>query len=107
MKAYPVHVYRPSYTGRDPRRRAKHLEKLRIADRVEKHLNRHLESLPNNSVQVYLNYQVARDIQEDGTIVAEIINGTDGGSNGITIVKGSFAKAMANAGRPPDLWDES
>lgn len=107
MKSYPVYVYRPSYRGSDPRKRAKHMEKLRVAQKVEDHLNAELAKLRNNSVQVFLNYEVAGAIREPMAIVEEIINGTDGGSNGITIVKGSFAKAMENGRRTSEEWDES
>lgn len=107
MKSYPVTMYRPSYRGADPKKRAKNLERHRIASRVEQYLNEALGKLPNNSVQVFLNYQVAAELHERLDLVAEIINGTDGGSNGITIVKGSFDKARVNAGRPPDEWDET
>lgn len=78
-----------------------------MAARVEAYLNADLAKLPNNSIQVYLNYAVARDLREDPKAVADIINGTDGGSNGITIVKGRFDKAMENKGRPPEEWDHS
>jgi hypothetical protein len=107
MKRYPVTMYRPSYRGADPKKRAQNLERHRIAGRVERHLNEALGKLPNNSVQVFLNYEVAAALRESPDLVAEIINGTDGGSNGITIVKGSFEKAHLNAGRPADAWDET
>jgi len=100
-------MHRPSYRGADPKKRAKNLERHRIAERVERHLNEALAQLPNNSIQVFLNYQVAAELHESPALVAEIINGTDGGSNGITIVKGSFEKARLNAGRPPEEWDET
>jgi hypothetical protein len=49
-----------------------HLDRLRTADRVEKRLNRPLESLLNNSVRAHLDCQVVWDIREDETILAEI-----------------------------------
>ncbi len=96
MKAYPVTVHREHYRGSDPKKRAKNTNYNRIVEKVEAYLNDDLSSRPDDSVTVYISYSVARAIGEDGETVRNIIMGTDGGSNGITIIKGDYERAMAN-----------
>jgi hypothetical protein len=95
MKSYPVSVRREEYRGSDPRKRAKVTEHNRIAQRVEDHLNDDLARQPQDTVHVYESYDVASAIGEDSAVVHDVIHATDGGANGITIVKGDFTRAMA------------
>jgi hypothetical protein len=100
MKFYPITVPRAQYRGADPRKRAKNTNLNRIADKVEKYLNADLAERPDDSVTVYMSYSVAHSISEDTEIVRNIIMGIDGGSNGVTIVKGDYERAMiANPSR--------
>ena len=94
MKSYPISVHRETYRGSDPRKRAKVSEYNRVASRIEDHLNRDLERQPQDSVQVYTSYVIASEIGEDSALVHDIIFATDCGSNGITIYKGDYDRAM-------------
>ena len=97
MKLYPVTVHREYYRGADPKKRMKNTNYNRIAGKVEAYLNDDLAKRPDDSVTVYISYSVARAIGEDTEIVRSIIMGTDGGSNGITIVKGNYERAMESS----------
>lgn len=107
MKAYPVTVYRESYRGADSKKRAKMSNYNRVAGRIEAHLNNYLSKQPDDTVHVFLSYSIASQLGERSDIVHSIVFGTDGGSNGITVVKGNFDRAMAArderaANRPSD-----
>lgn len=106
MKGYPVSVRREGYRGSDARKRAKVNNINRIAARIEGYLNDDLAKQPNDTVHVYVSYMVARDISEDEETVRRIIFATDGGGNGITIVKGDFQRAMEAQRRPPAQQSE-
>ncbi len=100
MISYPVFVARKSYRGSDPKRRAKVANINRIAARIEDYLNQDLSAKPDDSIHVYSSYSIAHDIREDSEIVHDVIFATDCGSNGITIVKGDYERAM-RGGRLP------
>jgi hypothetical protein len=94
MKSYPVSIARQSYRGSDARKRMKVDNLNRIAGRIEEHLNHDLASKPDDTIHVYISHSVAREIGEDEEAVRRIIFATDGGGNGITIVKGDFKRAI-------------
>ena len=98
MRSYPITVHRAAYRGVDPKKRAKIMERNRIASRVEEYLNADLAKRPIDSIQSYLSYAIADAIGESSRIVHDIINATDGGSNGITILKGDFERATKGPG---------
>jgi len=101
MKAYPITVHHKLYRGADPKKRAKMMDYNRIAGRVQAYLNNYLAKQPDNFVGSFFSFFIASEIGESSDIVHDIISSTDGGSNGITIVKGDFDKAMAARSRTP------
>lgn len=102
MKSYPIRMVRRVYRGSDPRKRNKLSEFNRVAGRVEDYLNADLAQQPEHSINSYLSYSIARAIGEDSDLVHDVVFATDCGSNGITIVKGNFDKAMHRMSEPPD-----
>lgn len=98
MRSYPITTRREHYRGADPKKRAKAARYNQVAARVEAYLNDDLAKLPDDTIRVYMSYQVAAAIGEDGRIVRDIIFATDGGSGGITVLKGDFERAMAHRG---------
>ena len=101
MKKYPISTMLHSYRGKDPRKQAKTRNYNRIAARVEKYINDDMARQPADCLVQYLSYFVARDLGEDPAIVKSIVSGIDAGSNGVTIVKGDFGRAMAALSQPP------
>jgi hypothetical protein len=97
MMVYPVSVPHVNYRGSDTKKRNKNLDYNRIASKVEDYLNSELNRRPDDSVNVYMSYSVASAIGENDEIVRRIISSIDGGSNGVTIVKGNFERAMMTA----------
>lgn len=98
MRSYPITTHRAHYRGADPKKRAKAARYNQVAARVEAYLNEDLSKLPDDTIQVYMSYQVADAIGEDSRVVHDIIFATDGGSGGITVLKGNFERAMAPRG---------
>lgn len=94
MKSYPISIARSSYRGSDARKRAKVQNFNRVAGRIEEYLNADLAQQPADSVNTYLSYSIASSIGEDSDLVHEIVFATDCGSNGITILKGDWDRAM-------------
>lgn len=94
MKSYPISIHREGYRGSDARKRAKVNNLNRIAGRIEEYLNNDLATKPDDTVHVYISFTIASEIGEDAETVRQIIFATDCGSNGITIVKGDFQRAM-------------
>lgn len=101
MKSYPISIARQSYRGSDARKRTKVSDANRIAGRIEDYLNQDLATKPDDTIQVYISHSIAREIGEDEEAVRRIIFATDCGSNGITIVKGDFERAMKARQIPP------
>lgn len=101
MKSYPISMSRRSYRGSDASKRSKVQEFNRVATRVEDYLNGDLARQSEHSVNTYLSYSIASDIGEDSDLVHEVVFATDCGSNGITILKGDYERAMAGLGSPP------
>ena len=95
MKSFPVWIARQQYRGADARKRAKVAERNRVAAGIEEHINADLERQPPDSVTVYASYAIASALREDDALVHAIIHATDAGANGITILKGDYARAMA------------
>lgn len=100
MKSYPVSIARESYRGSNASKREKVNNLNRIAQRIEDYINDDLAAKPDDTIQVYTSYFVASDIGEDDETVRRIIHATDAGSNGITIVKGDFQRAMERERSP-------
>ena len=98
VRSYPITARRARYRGADPKKRAKAARYNQVAARVEAYLNDDLAKLPDDTIRVYMSYQVAAAIGEDSRIVRDIILATDGGSGGITVLKGDFERAMARRG---------
>lgn len=94
MKSYPVHVNRASYRGADRKKQAKNADYNRIAAKVEAYLNKDLAERADDLIQVYMSYSVAAAIEEDDRIVHDVIYATDGGSTGITVLKGDYNRAI-------------
>ncbi|MEQ6335628.1 hypothetical protein [Sphingobium sp. MK2] len=102
MKSYPIYMARRSYRGSDPKKRGKINEFNRVAGRVEDYLNADLAQKADHTINTYLSYSIAHNVGEDSALVHEIVFATDCGSNGITIVKGDFDKAMQRMSSPPE-----
>lgn len=100
MKSYPISTPRKGYRGSNPSKRKKIQDRNRIAGVVEDYINADLATKPNDTIHQYLSANVARELGEDSKIVHEVIFATDCGSNGITIVKGDFERAMAAQSQP-------
>jgi hypothetical protein len=83
------------YRGADPKGRAKDSNRNRILAKVETYLNNDLASRPDDGIYAYMSFSVVENIGEDSKIVHEIIAFTDGGSNGITVLKSDFEHASA------------
>lgn len=96
MISYPVSVPMKSYRGSDARKRSKVSELNRLAQRVEEYLNTDLAAKPDDTIHVYSSYSVASDIGADFETVRDIIFSLDCGSNGVTIFKGDYDRAMEN-----------
>lgn len=94
MKFYPITMAGRSYSGSNLRQRHKVNEFNRVASKIEDFLNFDLECHPQDSIEVYYSYDIANKIGESSDLVHEIVFATDCGSNGITIVKGDYRKAM-------------
>jgi hypothetical protein len=78
MKSIPVSIAGQSYRGSDVRKRAKVAESNRNAARIEDHINRDLERLPQHSVAVYDSAFIASELGEDNALVHGIVHATDG-----------------------------
>lgn len=94
MKSYPITMSRRSYRGSNPRQRQKINEFNRVASKIEDYLNADLEAREENCIQVYMSYAIASEIGESSDLVHEIVFATDCGSNGITILKGDYERAI-------------
>lgn len=95
MKSYPITMARRSYRGSNARERQKVNEYNRVATKIEQYLNADLEAQQENCIQVYMSYLIASNIGESSDLVHDIVFATDCGSNGITIVKGDYDRAIA------------
>lgn len=95
MKSYPITMTRRSYRGSNARERQKMNEFNRVASKIEDYLNADLEARQENCIQVYMSYLIASEIGESSDLVHDIVFATDCGSNGITILKGDYERAMA------------
>ena len=96
MKTYPIRIPRHSYRGSNAAKTRKSNEYNRIAALVESYLNADLASKENDTIQQYFCDSVASKLIEDRKTVRAVINSIDGGSNGVTIVKGNLERAMAS-----------
>lgn len=94
MKSYPITMARRSYRGSNARERQKVNEYNRVATKIEQYLNADLEAQQENCIQVYMSYLIASNIGESSELVHDIVFATDCGSNGITILKGDYERAM-------------
>lgn len=97
MRTYPVRVPRSSYRGRNPRDLMKAANHSRVAGRVQDYINSDLASAPDDTVRVFHSHQIALDLAEDSRIISDVVFSIDGGSNGVTIVKGDIDRALARA----------
>ncbi|MEX6633419.1 dimerization/docking domain-containing protein [Hyphococcus lacteus] len=95
MRTYPISVSWHPYHGNNEAKKRKAREYNRVAARVEQFLNNDLRSKPDNTIHQYLSDIVAIDLGEDRDIVRSVVSSIDGGSNGVTIVKGDYEKATA------------
>jgi hypothetical protein len=92
MKVYPVSMHRMSYRGANPKQRAKCDDYNRIAAAIEAYVNSQFADQPDGFVGSFFSYEIASAIREDAKTVAAIVTRTDGGSTGITMVKGKIAE---------------
>jgi hypothetical protein len=100
VKTYPIRARLSGYHGSDPRKRRKADEHNRVARRVEDYINKRIESEPEDTIHQFMSQNIAYDLGEDVKLVGEIVFAIDCGHNGVTIVKGSFDRAIAAASRP-------
>jgi hypothetical protein len=101
MKTNPIHAPRDYYRGHDPRKRAKTDRFNQVAARVEAFLNGEIAKLPDDTIHVFLSYEIASVLREDSDLVHRIVFGIDGGSNGVTIWKGDYDRAWQKRTNPP------
>lgn len=94
MKSFPITMSRRSYRGSKARERQKVNEFNRVATKIESYINADLETREENCIQVYTSYLIASKIGESSELVHDIVFATDCGSNGITILKGDYERAM-------------
>ncbi len=102
MKTTPIYAPRQNYRGRDARKAAKCDHFNRVAAKVERYLNQEIAKLPDDTIQSFLSYWIAREIGEDSALVHRIVSGIDGGSNGVTVWKGDYDRAIGNVSRPAE-----
>ena len=98
MKKHPIRVPRDYYRGRDARRLRKQEEFNRVALLVKTYINAMVDRWPEDTVAAIMSYEDASAIGADSDLVHRVILGIDGGSNGITIYKGDYDRALANPG---------
>jgi hypothetical protein len=79
----------------DAQKRRKSDEYNRVSARVAQHLNDLVGKWDNDTVNSIISYEVTAAIGEDSKLVHEIIHRIDGGSNGVTIFKGDYERAVA------------
>ncbi|MBO9502584.1 hypothetical protein [Brevundimonas sp. A19_0] len=96
MRSYPIRVPRVSYRGADPRKKWKRDNANRVAGKIETYINDEMKQLPADSVHVFCSYEIASSIMEDSDMVQDLVFGIDAGSNGVTVYKGDYEKALAN-----------
>lgn len=101
MKTYPVRVPRQSYKGADRTKQQKNYEYNMLCQHVEEYLNAKLAERPDDSITQFLSYSVASEMGADADLVRRIIYSIDAGSNGVTICKGDFERAMARVSSAP------
>ncbi len=94
MKQYPIRAPRDGYRGADPRKRRKSQEFNRVAALVEAHVNALISEWPDDTCRSILSYEVAHALGEDSGLVHRIISAIDGGSNGVTVWKGDYERAL-------------
>lgn len=99
MVSYPLHVPLNGYRGQDPRKKAKTAEYNRVAQRVEAYINNDLAAAGEHVIRVYISRYVASDLREDPELVTQVIFGIDCGHNGVTVTKGDYNRAVAEAER--------
>lgn len=102
MKSCPVYVPRESYRGSNAAKARRRDNANRIATKIESHINDYMATLEDGSVHVFLSYDIAGKIGEDAEIVRLLVCGIDGGSNGVTVLKGSFEEWDRKRRLPPD-----
>lgn len=109
MKSYPITMSRRSYRGSNARERQKVNEFNRVASKIENYLNADLAARQENCIQVYSSYLIASEIGESSDLVHDIVFATDCGSNGITILKGDYERAMTPTPikKPPEKSAEA
>ncbi len=86
MVRYPVRVPRKDYRGSKANIRLKVAERNRLAQRLEEHVNARIAE-SDEEVQIYLYYEIARDLNLPIDTVRKILFAVDGGDNGFTVVK--------------------
>ena len=94
MKKYPISVQGDSYKGSKAHLIEKAQNSWRVATKIQRFINDDLKDKADDSVYQYFSYSVADEIDEEYELVRMLIMGVDGGSNGITIWKGDYEKAM-------------
>ena len=94
MTKYPVQVSFDRYSGRDPRKLKRAQNFNRIAALVRDYINSEIEKWPEDTYGTFFGHQVATTIREDNNLVHLVIAGIDGGSNGVTVWKGDYERAM-------------
>ncbi|MFC7047936.1 hypothetical protein [Emcibacter nanhaiensis] len=102
MKFYPIEVPRTGYRGANLAKQKKTYNRNRVATLVEHYINTDLSTKPNDTIHQYHSAHIAQELGEDSKLVHDVIFATDGGSNGITIVKGDYERAMEALHQPKD-----
>ena len=94
MARFPISITRKSTQSRKPREQQKTREQNRAAELVEAHINRVMADLPEDTIQQFTHALLALDLKLDVEAVTPALMSVGGGSNGITVVKGDFDRAL-------------
>jgi hypothetical protein len=94
MRKHPIRLGLRTTRSSKPREQQKVREFNRTAAVLEAHINRKIDEAPDNSFHQFMHANLAIDLDLDREVVCHALMSAEGGSNGITVLKGDFDKAM-------------
>jgi hypothetical protein len=84
---FRVYVPVRDYRGGDPKKRARHRDDIRLAQRIEEHIQILYDAISAGGVRAIMAHSVAHALGEDSERVRRLMCAMQGGSNGVTYMK--------------------
>jgi hypothetical protein len=86
MVTFPISVKRNTYSGRDPRKRARAIDENRVALELERHINAKLEK-QQDPIHAYMYHELAWETGHHIELVRRLCFSIDCGGNGFTVIR--------------------